>query len=201
MNVAAYVRVSTEQQKEEGSHEDQRDQLVEWAERNNHDIEVFEDIAISGQADDRPAFEELMSRAPEFDAVAVREFSRFGRSLRQVLNDIKRLDDSDTEFISLKDNFDTSTAQGKLLMNVVGAFNQFWADLARERAIENVERRRANGDPIGAPKKLDAAQRAKVREYHDTGIGYAAIARLAELEFGVEVSRSTIRRYCLEEEA
>lgn len=196
MNVAGYVRVSTEQQREEGSHENQREHLERWADRNDHDLELFEDIAISGQSDDRPEYEAMMDRADEFDAVAVRELSRFGRSLQQVLQDIEDLQGRDVDFISLEDQFDTSTAQGKLLMQIIGAFNEFWANLARERANEMVQRRREEGKPIGRPRKLDDEQLSQVREWRDMGLSYGDIATLVEDGYGVSVDSSTIYRYC-----
>jgi DNA invertase Pin-like site-specific DNA recombinase len=196
MNVAGYIRVSTKQQKEDGSHENQRDELQRWAERNDHELECFEDIAISGQSDDRPGYQAMMDRADEFDAIVVRELSRFGRNLRKVLDDVETLDDRGVEFITLSGEFDTSTAQGKLLLQVKGAFDEFWSNLAQERANEMVERRREQGKPIGRPKKLDDAQLAEVREWADKGLSYAAIATLVEDKHGVDVSRQTIYRYC-----
>jgi DNA invertase Pin-like site-specific DNA recombinase len=198
-HVAGYIRVSTEQQRDEGSHETQREQLREWAARHDHELEVFEDIAISGQSDDRPAYDAMMDRLDEFDLVAVRELSRFGRSLQQVLRDIDRLDDSGVQFISLTESFDTSSAMGEAMLGMIGVFNQFWADLASERAEREVERRREAGEPIGRPKKLDADQRAQVREWHEMGLGYSAIVPLVEDAYGVDVDRSTIYRYCQEE--
>lgn len=199
MNVAGYVRVSTEQQKEEGSHETQRDQLREWANRHDHDLELFEDIAVSGQSDDRPDYDRMMDRLDEFDMVAVRELSRFGRSLQRVLRDIERLDEHDVKFTSITEDFSTDSAMGTAMLQMIGVFNEFWANLARERAIENVQRRRENGQPIGRPKKLDEEQLEQVRTWRDMGLSYTDIATLVEDGFGVEVDRSTIYRYCQEE--
>ena len=199
MNVAGYIRVSTEQQKEEGSHETQREQLAEWADRNGHDIEFFEDIAISGQSDERPAYDEMMDRLDEFDLVAVRELSRFGRSLQKVLRDIEQLDEHGVEFTSITEDFSTDSAMGTAMLQMIGVFNEFWANLARERAHENVQRRRASGEPIGRPTKLDAEQIEQVREWNEMGLGYSSIAPLVEDAFGVDVSPTTIYRYCQSE--
>jgi len=196
MNVAGYVRVSTEQQREEGSHETQREQLEEWAARHDHDLEVFEDIAISGQSDERPAYQDMMDRLDEFDLVAVRELSRFGRSLQQVLRDIERLDDHGVEFTSITEDFSTDSAMGTAMLQMIGVFNEFWANLARERAHENVQRRRESGEPIGRPRKLSEEQIEQVREWHDMGLGYASIVPLVEDAYGIEVSDTSIYRYC-----
>jgi len=53
MEVAGYVRVSTEQQKEDNSHERQADRLRGWADRNDAEIEIFQDTAISGKDPNR----------------------------------------------------------------------------------------------------------------------------------------------------
>ena len=199
MNVAGYIRVSTEQQKEDGSHLTQREQLRDWAESNGHEIELFEDIAISGQAEEREAFDEMMSRVDEFGAVVVRELSRFGRNLRKVLDDVETLDEKDVEFITLSGEFDTSTAQGKLLLQVTGAFDEFWSNLAQERAHEMVQRRREQGKPIGRPRKLDDEQLDQVHEWNEMGLSYSAIATLVEDAWGISIDKSTIYRYCKNE--
>jgi len=196
MRVAGYVRVSTEQQKEEGSHNRQGKQLESWADREGHDIEIFQDIAISGQSDDRPDYHEMMSRTDEFDAIAVRELSRFGRSLQTVLGDIEELADDDVDFISLSEDFSTDSAMGKMMMQMIGVFNEFWANLARERAHEMIQRRREEGKPVGRPKKVDDEMMEQIREWNDAGLSYSAIATLVEDMTGESIGRSTIYRYC-----
>ena len=201
MNVAGYVRVSTEQQKEENSHVRQRDQLEAWADRNDHDIEIFEDIAISGQSDDRPEYQRMMDRAAEFDVVAVRELSRFGRSLQTVLGDIETLSEQDVDFISINEDFSTESAMGKAMMQMIGVFNEFWANLARERANEMVQKRREEGKPIGRPRKVDDDTRAQIREWREQGLSYSAIATLVEDIIGEPIDRKTIYRYCKEHDS
>lgn len=196
MKVAGYIRVSTEQQKEEGSHDRQRERLEAWADRNDHDITLFEDIAISGQSDERPEYDAMMDRLNEWDAVAVRELSRFGRSLQTVLRDIERLQEHDVDFISVTESFDTSDAMGKAMMQMIGVFNEFWANLARERAQAEVERRRENNEPIGRPKKLqDDAALDDLCNWKELGLSYTKIAALIEDGYGVSLHRDTVRRY------
>jgi DNA invertase Pin-like site-specific DNA recombinase len=202
MRVAGYIRVSTRQQKEEGRHERQRERLEEWADRNDHDIELFEDIAISGQSDERPAYDEMMSavQTDGFDAVAVRELSRFGRSLQQVLGDIETLDEHGVEFISITEGFDTSSAMGTAMLQMIGVFNEFWANLARERANEMIERRKSEGKPVGRPRKVDDETLEQIREWDDAGLSYSAIATLVEDIIGEPIDQSTIYRYCKNDE-
>ena len=196
MNVAGYVRVSTREQKADGSHSRQREQLEEWADRNGHDLDLYEDIAISGQSDDRPAYDEMMASLEAYDAVAVRELSRFGRSLKQVLTDIERLNDNGVEFVSVNEEFSTDSAMGTAMMQMIGVFNEFWSNLAQERAEQMVQRRKEKGEPVGRPKKVDDDTLAEIRELHEAGLSYADISRLIEKKTGTSLHRSTVRRYC-----
>jgi len=196
MNVAGYVRVSTEQQRDEGSHENQRAKLEAWADRQGHDLDIFEDIAISGQSEDRPEYQAMMDSLDAYDAVAVRELSRFGRSLQTVLQDIETLQDNNVEFISVTEDFATDSAMGKAMLQMIGVFNEFWANLARERANEMVERRRENNEPIGRPRKVDDDTLEQIRGWREQGLSYAAIATLVEDIIGESIDTSTIYRYC-----
>ena len=148
---AGYVRVSTEQQRADGSHDRQRQQLRSWAQREGHDLDLFEDIAISGQSDERPEYDAMMQQLDEFDIIAVRELSRFGRSLQRVLRDIDRIDSAGVRFISITEEFDTSSAMGTAMLQMIGVFNEFWAYLPRERSIEMVQRKREAGEHLQVP--------------------------------------------------
>lgn len=203
MTVAAYVRVSTEQQKADDSHVNQRERIEQWADRNGHDsIDWFEDIAVSGQSENREHYQRLMDSYQEYDAVVVRELSRFGRDPLTVLQDVEEIVDSDTEFVSITEDFDTSSAMGKAFVRIVAVINGMYADLRREQAVRAAERRRENGEPVGRPKKLNDELRAEAFDLRRKGVSYQAIARVVESKPNApeSISRETIRRYCNEAE-
>jgi DNA invertase Pin-like site-specific DNA recombinase len=81
-------------------------------------------------------------------------------------------------------------------LNIKGALDQYWSDIAQERAKEVAQRRKEQGLQVGRPQKLTDEQIDQVREWHDMGLGYASIVPLVEDAYGVEVSDSTIYRYC-----
>lgn len=199
MTVAAYVRVSTEQQKEEGSHLNQRDRIETWADRHGHDeIDWYEDIAISGQSDNRESYQNVMDCYDEYDTVVVRELSRFGRDPLTVLQDVEAIIESDTEFVSITEDFDTSSAMGKAFVRILAVINGMYADLRREQAIRGAERRKEKGEPVGRPKKLNDELRAEAFDLRRKGVSYQAIARVIESKPDApdSISRETIRRYC-----
>jgi len=200
--IAAYIRVSTEQQKEEESHIKQRERIIDWADQQEYgevDIKFYQDIAISGQADERESYEALMGQYEEHEYVVVRELSRFGRDPVAVLTDIEEIMDSGVEFVSVTEpELDSTSAHGKFMMRMIAAMNGFYADLRREQAIRAAQRRKEKGLPVGRPKKLDSDQRDEVFDLRRKGVSYSAIARVVEHKPGEphEISRETIRRYC-----
>ena len=200
--IAAYVRVSTQQQKDEGSHESQRERIEQWVDRKYPDatIDWFEDLAISGQSNDRAAYQKLMDSYDEYDAVVVRELSRFGRDPLTVLQDIEGIVDSETQFVSITEDFDTSSAMGKAFVRIVAVINGMYADLRREQAIKAAERRKEEGKPVGRPRKLDDEMIREVLDLREKDVSYSAIARVIESKpNGPEsISRKTIERYCKE---
>jgi len=223
--IAAYVRVSTQEQLEEGSHINQRESVANWVERNDYDpgewgeyhidtddwqhideettadVDWFEDLAISGQSQNRNAYQRLMDAYPDYDAVVVRELSRFGRDPLTVLRDVEDIVDSETEFVSINEDFDTSSAMGKAFVRIVAVINGMYADLRREQAIRAAERRKEQGLPVGRPRKLSDAHIQEVLDLRSKEVSYSAIARIMEDKpNGPEsISRETIRQYCQEQ--
>jgi DNA invertase Pin-like site-specific DNA recombinase len=192
-----YIRVSTEQQKEQNSHIRQREKLREWAENGGYELDLVEDIAVSGQEEDREGYQELMDSFQSYDVVVVRELSRLGREATQVLNDMEKIMSSDTDFVSLKeDHIDSTSAEGKLLLRIIASFNQFYADLKREQALEMIQKRKEKGKNVGRKRKLNDTQMEKVREWREANLSYEDISRMVKLEFDKEIDRSTIYRYC-----
>jgi len=201
MKVAGYVRVSTEQQKEEGSHERQKEHLEGWAERNDYDIEIFMDAGISGQSDERKAYDRMMGQVDKFDAVVVRELSRMGRSLKKLIEGIEELGRKDVDFISLSESLDTTTAQGKLLFQIMGAFSEFYANKKREETLAMIERRKAEGKTIGRPKKLSKSDRVDMFEmWKEKDLSYRVLAKIFEdrVPDDKNLSASTVQRYVKE---
>jgi len=229
--IAAYIRVSTEDQRDNYSHVRQRDTIAEWADRNDYqagewdayhstdadgeiagwdsidgettgDVTWHEDIAVSGQADEREGYSRLMDRYQNFEAVVFRELSRFGRDPSTVIGDATEIMENDVGFVSVTESeWDSTSASGKFMMRQFANMNAFYADLRREQAIKGVERRKEQGLNVGRPKKLDGAQMSEAFDLRRKGVSYQDIARIIETrpDGPDEISRETIRRYCKNE--
>ena len=116
-----YVRCSTAEQNEARQIKMMEDQEVE---------RIFIDKA-RGKNVDRKDFKAMMAFVRAGDVVVVESISRIARNTRDLLSIISSLNEKDVEFVSLKENLDTSTPYGRFMLNVFGAL----AELERERIL------------------------------------------------------------------
>lgn len=192
MKVAIYTRVSTKDQKLEN----QKNVLLEYAEKRDFDIfRIYEDIA-SGAKDNREQLEQLLDDAhkKKFDVILVWRFDRFARStsfLIQRLEDFRQLG---IDFISYQENIDTSTPTGKVMFTMISAFAEFEREIIRERVKAGLERARREGKKLGRPE-ISEATKAKVLKLKEKGLSIREIAKRSGVSVGKvhEIAHSTQR--------
>ena len=125
-----YVRCSTIEQNEA--------RQLKTAEEQNAE-KVFVDKA-SGKNTDRAAFKEMMAFVRAGDTVVVESISRIARNTRDLLSIVSELTEKGVEFVSLKENIDTTTPQGRFMLTVFGALAELereniWSGSARESKL------------------------------------------------------------------
>ena len=174
MKVAIYARVSTGMQGE--SLEEQLRILTEYCVKNNYDVYKVYSETSSGAKTDRVKFMELMRdvEAKKFDAVIVLKLDRFSRSMLDLLTNVERLKANGIDFISVKDNIETTTPQGKFMFHLLGAFGEFERALIYERTQVGIARARREGKVFGCPRKNINLNR--VLESYKKGIPVTEIA-------------------------
>ena len=141
MKVAIYCRVSTEEQ----DADKQEFICQEYCKRNGYEVQgVYKDI-ISGTTSSRPAFNQLLDviRTSQCDAIMVTKLDRLGRSLQHLLSLFDEFNKRGVFFIAVTQNIDTSSASGRLQMQIMGAFAEFERNIISERTKEGL--RRATG--------------------------------------------------------
>jgi DNA invertase Pin-like site-specific DNA recombinase len=179
MTVLGYAGVSTSDQ----DLSSQLDQLREAGARK-----VFRE-KISGARSDRPELARLMKALGPGDTLVITKIDRLARSTRELLNLIAAIDEAGAALKSLGDPlFNTSNAQGRLLVAVLGAVAEFERELIRERTGEGRRRAKANGVRFGRPRKLNAYQQAEAIKRRAAGESPSVIARTSR------VSSKTIMR-------
>lgn len=136
--VAIYVRVSTTNQAEEGySIDEQKDKLISYCDIKDWNIyEIYTDGGFSGSNTERPALEQLIRDAErkKFDTVLVYKLDRLSRSQKDTLFLIEDVFiKNGIEFLSLQENFDTSTPFGKAMIGLLSVFAQLEREQIKER--------------------------------------------------------------------
>lgn len=144
-----YVRCSTVEQNEAR-------QMKMMEELNTE--KIFIDKA-SGKNTDRAAFKEMMDFVRAGDIVVVESISRIARNTRDLLSVISSLTARRVEFVSLKENIDTTTPQGRFMLTVFGALAELERENILERQREGIEIAKSAGKYKGRkPLDVDEAQ-------------------------------------------
>ena len=113
---------------------------------------VFEEKASGKNIEDRPKFQEMMKYLREGDVLYIESISRLARSTADFLNIIKRLAEKKIAVNSLKENFDTTSAQGKFVLTMFAALYELERDNIRERQREGIDLCLSENRPYGRPK-------------------------------------------------
>lgn len=150
-----YARVSTQDQ----NLERQIDAL------NAYRIDRLYQEKMTGTRQHRPELDAMLSRLEEGDTVVVESLSRLGRSTKDLLTLIDLFESKKVKLVSLKENIDTSTSTGRLLITVLSALSQFERDVIVERTNEGLAAARARGRKGGRPKVADTKIRQALKLY------------------------------------
>ncbi len=210
--VAAYVRVSTDEQKRSGlGLADQRRRVCGMAAAKGwEDPVIFADEGISGTKDTtrRPQLAKLLAavRAGEVDAIIILSLDRLGRRTRLVLDLVEEFTRHGVSLVSCKESLDTTTPQGQFVLTMFAALAQLERDLIAERTRAALaEHDRRDGEkggrlPYGyrrtpAGPAIHRGQAHWVREIYrlrELGLSLRAIAERMQ-ERGAPVPRGGAR--------
>lgn len=153
MKIAAYLRVSTKDQKVDI----QLDSIKKYCEFKGWINPVlFIDHAESGKKESRPQFDMMMERVrlKEFDILLCWKFDRIGRSTIHLMTIMGELKELSVSFVSIMENVDTTTAIGKLFFSFLASMAEFERDTIRTRTMAGVKSAKQKGVKFGAPCKI-----------------------------------------------
>jgi site-specific DNA recombinase len=202
MNVALYVRVSTQEQATEGySIGEQTERLKKYSEAHGWDVyKIYTDPGYSGANMTRPALMMMISDAAagKFEKVIVYKLDRLSRSQKDTLMIIEDiLLANNVDFISMSENFDTSTPFGKAIMGILAVFAQLEREQIKERLKMGKEARAKKGKFSGGggiPYGYDLVEKElvinsyeamvvqKIFDYAQEGKGLRQIANILNEE-------------------
>jgi len=150
VKAALYARVSTTDKGQDP--EMQIRELREYAIKRGWTAAVFID-RISSREKHRPELEEMLKlcRRRKIDAVLVYRFDRFARSMKELVNALEEFESMGIQFVSLHENVDTTTPQGKLIFGIFAAIAEFERSLIQARVLSGLANARAKGKRLGRP--------------------------------------------------
>ena len=197
MKVAIYARVSTSDQGQ--NPETQLMPLRDFCSAQGWDVyrEYVEEVSAADLAH-RLAWRQLLDDAARrrFSVVLVFKLDRAFRSVKHMHDTLAAWEAVGVSFKSLREQFDTSTALGRLLLNLLASLAEFELELIRERVKAGMERARRQGHRIGRPRVIDrrgfqkrfgavlerllAGKLSRRKAAQELGIGYATLKRLLD---------------------
>lgn len=154
MKAIGYLRVSTEEQAKNGaSLRTQEERIKDYCRARQWELKGFEvDDGRSGKDLKRPGIQRVIkgAEAKAFDVVVICQLDRLTRRLKDLTylaEDV--FEKNGIGFTSVQDSFDTTSASGKLILNVLGAVAQWQREDTSERIKRNFASKKKNGETIG----------------------------------------------------
>ena len=197
MKVALSARVSTSDKEQDP--ETQLMPMREFCAAQGLEIyDEYIDHALANDLAHRNRWRDLLDDAArkKFSVVLVFKLDRAFRSVKHMHDTLAAWELVGVSFRSLREQFDTTTALGRLLMNLLAALAEFELEMIRERVKAGVDRARRQGKHIGRPKvtdrkgfnrrfddvlhRLTAGEISRRKAAKELGIGYATLKRLLD---------------------
>lgn len=176
----AYVRVSTEEQNES--------RQLEALEKRGIDKWFTEKISAKDM--NRPQLNAMLDYVREGDTVYIHDFSRLARSTKDLLAIVELLQKKQVDLVSNKENLDTSTPTGKLMLTMIAAINEFERQNLLDRQREGIAIAKREGKYKGRQVKQidDATFSAQYARYTRREINKRQLAE------ALSISRPTLNK-------
>ncbi|QQP77693.1 recombinase family protein [Bacillus sp. TK-2] len=147
MRCAIYRRVSTDEQAEKGfSLENQKLRLESFATSQGWEVvEDYVDDGFSGKDTNRPALQRMFSNVDKFDVILVYKLDRFTRSVKDLNEMLETIKENEIAFKSATESIDTTTATGRMILNMMGTTAQWERETISERIKDVFGKLRENG--------------------------------------------------------
>ena len=144
---------------------------------------------VSGVAH-REQLQECMQYIREGDTLVIYKLDRLGRSLKDLLDIIEQLQIKKVNLVSLKDNIDTGSTTGKLVLHIFASLAEFERDLIKERTEEGRREAKKKGVKFGRPVQPKPEKADICAQLYKNGNSVAIIMRTTGIK-----SRNTVYKY------
>jgi DNA invertase Pin-like site-specific DNA recombinase len=142
---------------------------------------------------ERLELEKMNAHLRKGDTVVVWKLDRLGRSLRHLINLVNDYKEHDIPLVSINDNIDTSTPQGRLIFNLFATFAEFERELVSERTKAGLKAARAKGHFAG--RKPGLTTEAKKKAWAALHLSRDSQFSVSEILKQLSISKATYYRY------
>ncbi|MCL5012882.1 MAG: recombinase family protein [Firmicutes bacterium] len=163
MRIALYARVSTRDKDQNPDTQLLRLRNFVTAHPEWHVTKEYVDTASANDILHRTAWRQLLNDAAKrkFDAVLVFKLDRAFRSVKHMHDTLAVWDPLHVGFLSAQEGFDTTTALGRLLLNLLASLAEFELEMIRERVTAGLDRAKREGKALGRPRITENPGRAR----------------------------------------
>ena len=141
MSKVGYIRVSAI---------DQNTERQEVALKELNVNKIFTE-KLSGKNTNRPELHKMLDYVREGDTLYIESISRLARSTKDLLSLVQILQEKGVDLVSLKENIDTTTPQGRFILTIFGALSELERENMLQRQREGIEIAKQNGKVLGRP--------------------------------------------------
>jgi DNA invertase Pin-like site-specific DNA recombinase len=183
MNIG-YARVSTQDQ----NLDLQIDALT------NAGCEIIFKEKISGKSKERPELLHLFEKLRKGDTVVVWKLDRLGRSLKDLIDLVTKMQQMEVSFLSIQDGINTNTATGRFTFNIFASLAEFEREIISERTKAGLNSARARGRMGGRPAgySKDTIRKIKAVKVLYDATNSSSVQEIAD---SLQISRATCYRY------
>lgn len=150
-----YVRVSTKGQSDNFSIEDQIEKIKSYCNLYNFELtDIFHDVKSGSNIENRKGLNDLLERLNGYDGLIVFKLDRLSRSAKNTLELLDTLNKNNKTLISVSEQFDFSSHQGKLFLTMLAGFSEYERDVIKERMTNGRNAKKKSGVYAGGRPKL-----------------------------------------------
>ncbi|MGK9184787.1 recombinase family protein [Priestia filamentosa] len=137
----------------------------------------------------RVEFDDMLKNVKEGDTVIVYKFYCIADSTRHLIELIEYFSDHNIHFVSILDNVDTSTSEGKIFFDMIKRMGEFQHDVISERTRAGLKEAKQKGKNSGRPKKPDYNVHRALEMY------WSKKYKISQITEATGISKTTLYRY------
>lgn len=139
---------------------------------------------------DRTELKAVLEYLRDGDSLVIYKLDRLGRNMKDLLATIEQLQQKNVSLVSLRDNIDTGSTTGKLVLHIFASLAEFERDLIKERSAEGRREAKKKGVRFGRPKQPKPERASMCAQLYRNGNSVSSIMRTTGIK-----SRNTVYKY------